>query len=61
MITFDSKFNFDGKDWTVNLIVSVQYVNYHGHVVTVDAYADDGELYTIDLLANGTPVGYSNT
>lgn len=64
VIKFGSTFNFDGHNWAVTDIDEVKYVSYQGYVVIAHCLGPwDGvnpcESTFIDLLANGTPLGYS--
>jgi hypothetical protein len=59
MIERGTEFNLDGRNWRVMEVVSVQYVNFQGYVVTVWATKSPLNRYhKIDLYANGTPIGY---
>jgi hypothetical protein len=65
MIEIGTPFKHDNKEWRVDAIYSVKYVNQIGYVVTVGASRrrnnplDDNWYRYIELIANGTPLGYS--
>lgn len=66
MIIAGKSFNYDDKKWIITNIVSVNYVSYIGYVVQVIASEADSDKPIIDnrvsfdLIANGTPLGYSH-